>query len=216
MKNNKLDWKGVGQFVAVLVQAWTVIKKVMVETKTGVEFIEWFAKDERKLVTTWLQLIVAQYKKSIILESNNEHVIDFDSAPAFPASLTIAPDNDQIKTRVRGKRNLSEIRVGLHLDDGQTNGKWVKGYNLKPRLEGQPVLGSQLLDFYLEHPDLIPKDCKTKGLIFFWGTIYRDIYNNLYVYYLRWYRTRWVKDYHCLGGYWGNRGSAAVSASYQV
>ncbi len=364
---NKLDWKGVGQFVAVLVQVWSLIKEVVVETKVGLEILGWIVGDGREWFKRFLGELVAEYKKSLpsepeedhvidfdskavcpeglkvasadwqiesrvrgfhkpediqislgisILptgtltlnrgyevckqlralraqvlgpqlldfylkhpnlvpeevktgdwvcfwgtvyegESRNvyvrclrwdgtslvqgrfrlgdlwtkcfkvavwvsprktkkEHIIDFDSAPAIPAGLTIAPDGDQITTRVRGKRNLSSIKIRLHLDDDQTNGKSVKGYDLKAKLEGQEVFGAQLLDLYLKHLDFIPEYWKTKGLIFFWGTIYRDDNGNLYVRYLCWSGTRWVKNCHWLGGGWDDSGLAAVSASLQV
>lgn len=216
----KLDWKGVGQFVAVLVQAWTVIKKVMVETKTGLEILEWFAKDERKLVTAWLQLLVEQYNKSLhkdsakdSLEPIKEHVIDFDSVPTIPEGLRIAADSVQISSRVRGKRNFSEIRIRLHLDDSQKGSKLSDGLHLKNGVEGQEVFGAQLLDFYLEHPDLIPEDWKKKGWIFFWGTIYRDANGSLFVRYLLWYGTRWVSSCRWLDRDWLDDGPAAVSAS---
>ena len=39
--NGKLDWKGVGQFVAVLVRIWTIVKTVVNDGKVGLEMLDW-------------------------------------------------------------------------------------------------------------------------------------------------------------------------------
>ena len=214
MKNSKLDWKGVGQFMSVLVQVWTIIKQVVVRENVGLEIVDWMVGDGEQDFRNLVYGLTDKYNEYLLHRKQlAESVIDFDSTPVCPPGLTIAPDSDQIKTRVCGKRNLSEIRVGLHLDDGQTNGKWVKGYDLKLCLEGQEVLGAQLLDFYLKHLDLIPEDWKKKGWIFFWGTIYRGAYGSLYVRCLLWDGTRWVSHYCWLGYDWDDNSPAAVSAS---
>ena len=218
MKNNRLDWKGVGQFMAALVQIWTIIRHVVVRQRVGLEIIDWIIGEGEQIFRTALYELTDKYNeyKESLPSGPKDHVIEFDAVPFCPAGLTIAPDSDQIKTRVRGKRNLSEISIRLHLYDGQTNGKWLNGYYLKVKLDGQEVFGAQLLDFYLEHPDLIPEDWKKKGWIFFWGTIYRDYRGNLCVRFLFWNGTRWDSRYDWLACGWLDDSPAAVSANPQV
>lgn len=214
MKNSKLDWKGLGQFMAVLVKVWTIIRQVVVRERVGLEILDWIIAEGEQVFRTALYDLTDKYKEYLLYQKQlSESVIDFNSTPVCPPGLTIAPDSEQIASRVRGKRNLSEIRVGLHLDDGQTNGRWLGGYDLKAKLEGQPVLGAQLLDFYLEHPDLIPEDWKKKGWIFFWGTIYHGASGSLYVRYFAWNGTGWYSGCHRFDGTWNDSGPAAVSAS---
>ncbi len=166
MKNSKLDWKGVGQFLAVLVQIWTIIKGV-VENKVGIEILDWFVGDGKACFTEWLQTLIVKYRKSLPLELKRELLVDFESATLVPCALDLADQVNQIKSRVRGKRKFSEIGVSIH-----AKGVGLSGYDLLRDLEGQEVLGAQLLDFYLEHPDLIDWGWKNKGWIFFWGTVY--------------------------------------------
>lgn len=213
MKNSKLDWKGVGQLVAVLVQVWTIIRQVVVREKIGLEILDWIVGEGEKSFKTFLYALVETYQNSLPQKPKTEYIIDSDAIPNIPSGLRLADDGDQIVSRVKGKRNLSDIKVSLHLDVGQTDGKLVKGYDLKSRLEGQAVLGAQFLDFYLEHPALIPEDWKKKGWIFFWGTIYRDVSGHLCVRYLNWRGARWVSPFNWLGRDWNYRHPAAVSAS---
>ena len=210
---NKLDWKGVGQFVAVLVQIWTMIRVVMIETQVGLEILGWIVCDGREWFKRFLKELVAEYKKSLPSEPEKDHVIDFDSAPTIPANLTIAPDSDQIAGRVRGKRKLSDIKIRFHLDVGQTDGKYLRGYDLKAKLDGKAVLGAQLLDFYLKHPELIPEDWKTKGVICFWGSIYCGAFGGHFVRCITWQKMKWVSNYFRLDYKWYGSDPAAVLAS---
>lgn len=207
MKNSKLDWKGVGQFLAVLVQIWTIIKGVVDETKVGLEILGWITSDGGEWFKKFLRELVVEYKKSL------EHIIDFDSVPTIPRGLTIAPDRDQIVSRVRGKRNLNDIKIRLHLDVGQTDGKVIMGYELRKKLRGQEVYGAQLLDFYLAKPHKIPEDWKKKDSIFFWGTMYHDAGSSLYVRCLCWRGAGWISACLWLDRGWYDKYPAAVSAS---
>ncbi len=212
MKNSKLDWKGVGQFLAVLVQVWTIIKLVVVREKVRLEILDWMVGDGEQDFRNLVYGLTDKYNEYLLRQKQlSERDIDFDSTPVCPPGLTIAPDSDQITSRVRGKRKLSDIRTRLHLDAGQTNVTWVKGYDLKTRLEGQEVYGVQLLEYYLKHLDRIPEDWKRKGSIFFWGTIFCDDKGDLYVRCLEWRGMNWVLNYRWLGYNWGVNDPAAIS-----
>lgn len=87
-------------------------------------------------------------------------------------------------------------KIGLHLDVGQQGGKTTRGHNLKKKLEGQPVLPVHVLDYLLEHPEIIPESWKGK-VIFFWGTIYRYAVGNLCVRFLNWLGIVWNAFYPC-------------------
>lgn len=145
-----------------------------------------------------------------------EYCIDFDSALVIPAGLSVALDSSQVSSRVRGKRNVSYANVRLYQDAGQERNAGIVGSDLKLELNSQEVYGAQLLDFYLEHTDMIPEEWKTVGWIHFWGTIYCDSDRILCVRYLRWNGTRWISSYSRLDSVWYDCYPAAVSASPQV
>lgn len=207
-----------GKFGALMVDVVTFVRASLANVSD--DFAGWLGTDDgkaslRSAVEVAVKSIKTDYEKSVSPEPKVEYVIDFDSAPKIVAGFTIAPDSDQIASRVRGKRNLSDIKVRLHLDDDQKGTRYMTGYDLKPTLEGHEVYGAQLLDFYLEHPDLIPEDWKIKGLIFFWGTIYRDSGGRFCVRYLSWSGTSWISNVN-KHDVWDKLSPAAVSASTQV
>lgn len=211
----------VGQSMATVILVVTAIKDTLAELSVGPEIVDWIIGKGNDFFKRWLKTLAEEYKKSLpppalTPEPKIEHVINFDSAAFCPSGLTVAPEIDQIASRVRGVRKLEDLKVQTHLDVGQKGGsQGVKGYDLKQKLEGKNVLGAQILDFYLEHLDLIPEDWKTKGWIFFWGTLYCAGDGRLYVRYLRWDRTSWISVYRRLDNVWYDDDPAAVSASTQ-
>jgi len=108
-----------------------------------------------------------------------------------------------------GQFNFDPVRVTLHLDEGQLDGKYIEGNKLRKKIVGKSPYNANLLDFYLAHPELIPESWKGK-LVYFWGTIYRGADGFLYVRYLYWNGSRW--DWHChwLGNDWCDNNPAAV------
>lgn len=102
-----------------------------------------------------------------------EHLIDFDATPFIPDGWSVLPDWEQLPNRVRGKVKFDPAKVKLHLDDGQKGGGYTEGNQLRQKLADFPVYGSQLLDFYLANPHLIPEEWGEGKYVFFWGTIYR-------------------------------------------
>lgn len=120
------------------------------------------------------------------------HVIDCDADP-------FVPENWSMESHKRhGSLEWNPDTVRLYLDDGQKNGKWTKGTELRKKLESQPVLNANVLDYLLAHQELVPDSWKDKA-VFFWGTVYRYSDGHLYVRYLYWYGYRWHGDYRWLG-----------------
>lgn len=137
-------------------------------------------------------------------------VLNFDEDPFKPNGWRVLPE-DQINSRVKGKWKFDLDKIGLHFDPGQQDGKVIRGHDLKKKLEGQPVLPAHVLDYLLEHPEIIPESWKGKA-IFFWGTIYRYADGSLCVRCLSWYGGRWVWV-RWLDDDWDAYNPCAVSAS---
>jgi hypothetical protein len=134
------------------------------------------------------------------------HVIDFDANPFVPEGWTV-------EEHIRGGQpEWDPTKVALYLSEGQQDGKWIRGHQLREELKGKPVYNANLLDYLLAHPELIQKEWKGKP-VFFWGTIYRSPDGNLHVRSLDWRGDGWFWDFRWLGsGFHGSR-PAAVPAS---
>jgi len=66
------------------------------------------------------------------------------------------------------------------LSTDQQDGGLIDGMKLYKKLANKPVLKTNVLNYLLDHPELIPEECMDK-YIYFWGTIFRDPEDNLYV-----------------------------------
>src|SRR3990167_2072997 len=118
--------------------------------------------------------------------------------------------------------SLGEIdlaKIELYLDDAQKDGKYIEGNKLREKLKDKPVLNAVVLDYLLEHQELIPESWKKKTkegyiqYIYFWGTIYRGSLGSLYVRYIYFSVGAWHRDYGWLGGGWDGSYPSAVLAS---
>ena len=122
-----------------------------------------------------------------------KHVINCDVDPFVPAGWKVESHK---KTGIF-KWDISSIK--LYLSENQQGNKSIEGNKLRKELEKEPVLNANVLDYLLKHPELIPEEWKGKA-IFFWGTIYRDSYGDLYVRGLSWggdhwgWSCRWLDD----------------------
>ena len=130
-------------------------------------------------------------------QSVSDLVIDFDATPMIPSGLEIR-ESDQIASRFKGKWTFNQKALALYLSKKQKQGKLIKGHDLKDDLDGEKVMGAQLLDFYLKNPHLIPDEWKGKAT-FFWGTIYRDSLGRLDVRCLYWNGKAWYSSCDWLG-----------------
>ena len=116
-----------------------------------------------------------------------------------------------------GMRSFDPQDMILHLEPEQKMSS-IQGTVLKERLH-KTALNASVLDYFIEHQDKIPENWKEKtsngltNFIYFWGTVYRDSDDSLYVRCLGWYGGKW--DWHCswVDGGWDDRSPAVLRAS---
>ncbi len=133
------------------------------------------------------------------------NVIDCDAASFVPKGWSVE------EHRKGGQFAWDPGKVSLYLSESQKNGSVISGNKLRKELQDKPVLNANVLDYLLEHPELIPEEWKGK-YIFFWGTIYRGSDGGLYVRCLSWDGERWSWGDRWLGRGWNADNPAAVAA----
>jgi hypothetical protein len=139
-------------------------------------------------------------------EDSQSIIIDLDADP-------FVPDGWKVEKHIKGGQfAFDPSAVKLHLDAGQQGGKSIQGHKLRKRLEKEPVMNANQLDWYLANPQHIPEEWKGK-YVFFWGTIYRRRGGGLFVRYLCWGVDRWGWGGYWLDDGWRGDGPAAVRAS---
>ena len=106
-----------------------------------------------------------------------------------------------------GKIDLKDCT--LYLSEKQKNG-YIKGIELQKELKNP--LNATVLDYLLEHQELIPEEWNGK-YVYFWGTVYRNPDDDLCVRCLSFDEGRWDWDYGWLGDDWYRSGPAVVLAS---
>lgn len=116
-----------------------------------------------------------------------EHLIDCDANPFIPDGWSV---EDHKKS---GMFKFNPKKISLYRSKKQKKGS-IEGNDLRKELANQPVLNANVLDYLLAHPELIPEEWKGEH-IFFWGTIYRNSVDYLYVRHLHWNGSRWSWGY---------------------
>jgi hypothetical protein len=132
-----------------------------------------------------------------------EHLIDLRADPFVPEGWKV----EEHIIEDSWKFNAEEI--DLFLADGQKDGKYMIGNELRKVLTKKPVWNANVLDYLLAHTELIPESWKGKA-IFFWGTVYRNSGGRLCVRYLHWRGGRWDWYSHWLDNEWYDNNPAAV------
>ena len=137
------------------------------------------------------------------------HIVDCDTVPSVSESCSIEEHKKD------GQLSLEMSKVKLHLSRNQVDGSVIEGNKLREELASKPVLNANVLDYLLLHQVLIPEEWKRDAnkcmrWIFFWGTIYRNSNNNLFVRYLFWNNGMWDWGYHRLDNVWSKDSSAAI------
>lgn len=138
-----------------------------------------------------------------------EHIIDC-GAPSNPQPFgkmfTIA------EHREMGEWKFDPTQVDFYLSDVQKNGRSLRGQQLREELADKPVLNANVLDYLLDHQELIPEGWKSydrhnQHRLFFWGTLYADFKGRLYLRYLEWWMkdNTWTHGYHWVDDDWGTR-----------
>jgi len=135
-----------------------------------------------------------------------KHAIDCDADPFLPV------DWDVEEHRKGGILIWDPTKVSSFLSKSQKGDKYIVGTKLRKEMSKKPALNSNVLDYLLKNPHLIPEEYKGKR-VFFWGTIYRDSFDSLYVRYLCWDDSAWRWSDYWLGDDFDSGDPAAVSAS---
>lgn len=147
--------------------------------------------------------------KSVILAHAQivpvEHLIDCSVDPHEPKGLSVH------EHKRFGMLKWDPAQVTLYLSQGQRHGKRIKGTELQRELQGKLVMNANVLDSLLAHPEFIPESWKGKA-VFFWGTIYRGLGDDLCVRCLCWSGSGWYSHHGWLGRGWGDLGPAALLA----
>ena len=112
-----------------------------------------------------------------------EHLIDCDVTPRTPPHYSVEEHR-------KGGLWRWNPKIELFAPWRQRRAP-VKGAFLRKRLRKKNVLNANVLDYLLEHPELIPEGWKDKTVCF-WGTIYRSYKGDLGVRCLRWMEFRWI------------------------
>ena len=131
-----------------------------------------------------------------------KHVIDCDADPFLP-------DGWKVEEHIKGGQwEWNPDQIELYLAEGQKNGGYVNGHELRKQLKDKPILNANVLDYLLAHQELIPEEWKGKR-VYFWGTVYRHSDGNLYVRCLYWNGRTWDWDVRWLDDDWGGDDPAA-------
>lgn len=152
--------------------------------------------------------VASEFEKWIangcLLQYVGNHVIDCDTAPFVPLGWLV----EEHQKGGQLSWDASKVKLLVKLNEGES---YVGGHELRKRLKDEPVLNANVLDYLLARPELVPEEWKSR-LVFFWGTIYRDSDDYLFVRYLFWNGERWHWDYYCLNDGWRAFNPAAVRA----
>jgi hypothetical protein len=102
--------------------------------------------------------------------------------------------------------------IGLFRSEKQKK-KYQEGSKLRKvidAIKGKKLLNANVLDYLLDHPELIPESWQNKH-IFFWGTIYRYSGSRLCVRHLNWSISKWDWGAYWLGSGFSSNDPAALA-----
>mgnify|MGYP001572432894 CR=1 FL=1 len=163
--------------------------------------------------------MVSVLRGSVVVQAI-EHLVNCDVHPHIPSGWSLDGKGTEhrkggiVKLERRGEDLYANGRkIELFLAEGQKG--IIEGYVLRKVLANEPVLNANVLDYLLEHPELIPESWKGK-YVFFWGDVYRVSDGLLCVRYLCWlgggwrWRCLWFDDDFSGGS------PAVVSASQSI
>ncbi len=140
---------------------------------------------------------VEKFLRDELIVSSLIPTVDLDIDPYCPETFAV------VEHKKNGQLIWDKEKVKLYTYERPKNAYWltINGNLIRYKLESQPVMNANVLDFLLRHPELIPKEWKDLG-VYFWGTIYSkkgtDRKDYLCVRYLEWYCRQWRWGYHPL------------------
>jgi len=219
-----LSWKEVGQFVAVLIGVFTIIRDTLKRMAIGVEIFEWLIGEGKEFFTETLKQLGENFLKNkhIHIIDENTILVNLDAPIKLPfGGAEIYFQTGSGWVRIEKRKDglyIDGHKVILYLSERQKNGRVIKGYELREELSGKLVLHPNILDALLEYPQIIPEDWKRDEkdnirLIFFWAVIFRSPLGGLYVRYLYFRGDQWNSSGHWLDNGWFDFRPAALRAS---
>lgn len=135
-----------------------------------------------------------------------KHIINTNAAPKFPYG-----DWKVKKHTKMGKLDWDKIKVELYLSEKKKDG-YIKGEDLLKELEGKNPLNANVLEYLLEHQELIPEEWKGR-YIFFFGTVFQSLYGDRCILFLCFDGRGWRQNGYWLGNVWSRNCPSALLAS---
>ena len=222
----KLDWKAFGQFVAVLVSLFALVRDTLTKVGVGIEIVEWIVGEGRAVfVEEFLKPLVTKFvaTQRWKVVNANTIMVNLGLSPRLPFDGAIVKWHlGEGWVRVQKRKDglyVSGRKVILYLSKRQKNGGSLKGHELREELTDKPVLSANLLDALFENPHLIPEDFKKDAdgntiYIYFWDSGFRNPgTGGLYVRCLCFSGGSWDRDYEWLDLVWDGHDLAALLAS---
>ena len=148
------------------------------------------------------------------------HTVDCSADPMLPDGWTLEEHQRGSVVKLEKMSDglyLDGKKIKFYLSRKQKKGN-IEGTKLRKELAGKPVINACVLDYLLEHTELISEEWKkdeegNTRYLFFWGTVYRDSDGDLFVRYLYWFGYRWYWNHFWLDSYWGASNPALLLAS---
>ena len=222
----KLDWKGVGQFVALLVSLFSLVRDTLTKVGVGIEIVEWIVGEgkavfvEEFLKPLATKFLVTQRWKTV---NATTIMVNLGLSPRLPFDSAIVKwHRGEGWVRVQKRKDglyVGGRKVILYLSERQKNGGLLKGHELREELTGKPVLNANLLDMLFDNQHLIPEDFKKDAdgntiYIYFWDSGFRSPdTDRLCVRCLYFYAGVWYRSYGWLGLDWFSSFPAALLAT---
>jgi hypothetical protein len=231
----KFDWKGLGQFLSMILNLFGIIRETCLKLGVGVEIVGWLLDEKegggrQTFIEDFLMPLGLKYLKAerIRVLSPTAILVNLDAAPRLPfsgAKVEKRLGTGWVKIERLGDDLYMDTRkVELFRTEKQET-DLVNGHEIRSALSGMLVLNANILDALCEYQDLIPDSWKKQiadgnfRSIFFWGTEYRGTGEGaaafaLYVRYLGWNGRVFYSAYNWTSvGFDAMHVAAAVAAS---
>ena len=169
-------------------------------------------------IVTSIYVIITLLWNAIIIFSSLSGVIisNADIKKSLPDNVVIDLDADastfgRLTVKEHKKGGLfkwNPAQVQFYLSGRQIYGKRIDGNEIYKEVKDKPIFNANLMDYLLDNQHLIPEEWKLDKqgrtrYICFWGTIYRNSDDLMFVRYIYWHEVTWVWSYYELSG---NRG----------